>query len=75
MQSYKGAEMPAEEEEKMRSTLMAKYEHEGSSYYSTSRIWDDGIIDPVDTRKILGMGISMALNKQINDPKFGIFRM
>lgn len=59
----------------MKKSIMDKYEKEGSAYYSTSRLWDDGIIDPVDTRKILAMGISASLNRPIEDPKFGVFRM
>jgi 3-methylcrotonyl-CoA carboxylase beta subunit len=52
-----------------------KYEVEGSAYHSTARIWDDGIIDPVDTRKILALGIATSMNRKIPDPSFGIFRM
>jgi len=60
---------------KLRKDILNKYEYESSAYYSTSRLWDDGIIDPVDTRKILAMGISMSLNRKFMDPKFGVFRM
>jgi acetyl-CoA carboxylase carboxyltransferase component len=52
-----------------------KYEEEGSPYYSTARLWDDGIIDPLDTRRVLALGISAALNAPIPDTTFGIFRM
>jgi acetyl-CoA carboxylase carboxyltransferase component len=55
--------------------IRAKYEHEGSPYYSTARLWDDGIIDPLDTRRVLALGISAALNAPIRETKFGIFRM
>ena len=55
--------------------IRAKYEHEGNPYYSTARIWDDGIIDPLDTRRVLALGISAALNAPIPETKFGIFRM
>ena len=58
-----------------KQQMLEKYELEGSAYYSTSRIWDDGIIDPVDTRKILAMGIEMSLNKPYSEPKNGVFRM
>lgn len=71
----KGQVMPKEEVEKLRNSILAKYEHEGSAYYSTARLWDDGIIDPVDTRKVLAMGISMSLNKKFPEQQFGIFRM
>ena len=55
--------------------IRAKYEAEGSPYYSTARLWDDGVIDPVDTRRVLAMGISASLNAPIPEPRFGIFRM
>jgi acetyl-CoA carboxylase carboxyltransferase component len=61
--------------EKLRNNILDKYNYESSAYYSTSRLWDDGIIDPVDTRKILAMGISMTLNRTFSDPSFGVFRM
>lgn len=70
-----GKEMPQEEIDALRKTIIDKYDHEGSAYFSTARLWDDGIIDPVDTRKILAMGISMSLNKKIPEQKFGVFRM
>jgi 3-methylcrotonyl-CoA carboxylase beta subunit len=55
--------------------IRAKYELEGSPYYSTARLWDDGVIDPLDTRRILALGISAALNAPIPETQFGIFRM
>jgi acetyl-CoA carboxylase carboxyltransferase component len=55
--------------------IRAKYEHEGNPYHSTARLWDDGIIDPLDTRRVLALGISAALNAPIPETKFGIFRM
>jgi acetyl-CoA carboxylase carboxyltransferase component len=55
--------------------ITAKYEEEGSPYYSTARLWDDGIIDPLDTRRVLALGISAALNAPIHDTTFGVFRM
>ena len=51
------------------------YEREGSPYYSTARLWDDGIIDPVDTRRVLALGLSAALNAPIPETAFGVFRM
>ncbi|RLD37512.1 MAG: methylcrotonoyl-CoA carboxylase, partial [Bacteroidetes bacterium] len=71
----KGQEMPQEEIDKMRNNIVNKYNLEGSAYYSTSRLWDDGILDPVDTRKVIGMGIAMSLNNPFPDQKFGVFRM
>ncbi len=73
--ALKGQQMPQEEIDKMKSTIMGKYEKEGSAYYSTSRLWDDGIVDPVDTRNVLAMGIAMSMNKKYDDQKYGVFRM
>jgi acetyl-CoA carboxylase carboxyltransferase component len=58
-----------------RDEIRAKYEHEGSPYYSTARLWDDGIIDPLDTRRVLALGISASLNAPIGETTFGVFRM
>jgi len=55
--------------------IRAKYEREGSPYYSTARLWDDGVIDPLDTRRVLALGLASALNAPIPDTTFGIFRM
>ncbi len=66
---------PKEEEEKLLNSILEKYENEGSAYYSTARLWDDGIINPKDTRKVIAMGIAMSLNKQWEDQKNGVFRM
>jgi 3-methylcrotonyl-CoA carboxylase beta subunit/propionyl-CoA carboxylase len=70
-----GLTMTAEEEDAIRQPLLALYEHEGSPYYSTARLWDDGVIDPVDTRASLALGLSAAYNAPIPEPKFGVFRM
>jgi 3-methylcrotonyl-CoA carboxylase beta subunit len=58
----------------MKPTL-EKYAHESSAYYSTARIWDDGVIDPADTRMVLALGISAAINDAEAGTRFGIFRM
>jgi acetyl-CoA carboxylase carboxyltransferase component len=55
--------------------ILEKYELEGSPYHSTARLWDDGVIDPLDTRRVLAMGISAALNAEIGETRFGVFRM
>ena len=55
--------------------ILEKYEKEGSAYYSTSRLWDDGIIDPADTRRVLAMAISMSLNRKFDAPRSGVYRM
>lgn len=59
----------------LKQQIIQKYEQEGSAYYSTSRLWDDGIIDPVDTRKVLAIGLSASINRLFNEPGNGIFRM
>ncbi|MFC1887772.1 carboxyl transferase domain-containing protein [Candidatus Cloacimonadota bacterium] len=68
-------EMNEAEAKKFMQPILDKYEEEGSAFYSTSRMWDDGIIDPIDTRKILGMAIAISLNKKYPDQKNGVFRM
>ncbi|RWS30807.1 hypothetical protein B4U80_12002 [Leptotrombidium deliense] len=64
-----------EEEKKIKDPLISKFEVEGNPYYSSARLWDDGVIDPRDTRRILGLSLSAALNSEIKPTKFGIFRM
>lgn len=70
-----GKELSKKEEKEITEPILDKYEQEGSPYYSSARIWDDGIIDPADTRMVLGLGISAALNAPIPDWNPGIFRM
>jgi acetyl-CoA carboxylase carboxyltransferase component len=70
-----GKAFSAEEEASIRQPILDKYEHEGSPYYSTARLWDDGIIDPADTRNILALALSAAYNAPIPPAKFGVFRM
>lgn len=71
----KGQTLQKEEEDAMRKGILDKYETEGSAYFSSSRLWDDGIIDPVDTRKVIAMGIAMSLNQKFPEHKFGVVRM
>lgn len=63
------------DEQKFKQPIIDNYEHQGHPYYASARLWDDGIIDPADTRQVLGLAISASLNKPIDDTKFGIFRM
>ncbi len=70
-----GKTLSNDEEEAIRAPLLAKYEEEGSPYYSTARLWDDGILDPADTRAALALGISAAANAPVPPPRVGIFRM
>jgi acetyl-CoA carboxylase carboxyltransferase component len=67
--------MSAKEAETFKSPILEKYEKEGSAYYSTARLWDDGIIDPADTRKVLALGLMAAYNGPIPETNFGVFRM
>jgi 3-methylcrotonyl-CoA carboxylase beta subunit len=61
--------------DEFEAPILAEYERQGSPYYSTARLWDDGVIDPLDTRRVLAMGISAALNAPIEPTRFGVFRM
>jgi 3-methylcrotonyl-CoA carboxylase beta subunit len=70
-----GSTLSAAEEDAIRAPILEKYEREGSPYYSTARLWDDGIVDPAETRQALALGLSAAYNAPIPDAKFGIFRM
>ena len=73
--ALKGEKWPTKEEKAFMEKTIADYETQGSPYYATARLWDDGIIDPKDTRKVLGLSISASLNAPIEDTNFGIFRM
>ncbi len=70
-----GKTLSAEETERIRKPILEKYEEEGSAWYSTSRLWDDGIIDPVHTREILALSISMSLNRKFEERRMGVYRM
>ena len=69
------SKMSQAEWDEFQAPILEKYETEGSPYYSTARLWDDGIIDPRDTRDVLGLAISASLNAPMPDSDFGIFRM
>ncbi|MBN2347234.1 MAG: acyl-CoA carboxylase subunit beta [Bacteroidales bacterium] len=70
-----GKEINEEEKIQLRDSILKKYEEEGSAYYSTARLWDDGIVDPADFRKTIAMGISISLNKKFPEPRSGVYRM
>jgi 3-methylcrotonyl-CoA carboxylase beta subunit len=70
-----GKEMTDEEREEFRRPILEKYEGEGNPYHSTARLWDDGVIDPVDTRMVLALGLSTAANAPLEETRYGIFRM
>lgn len=71
----KGDSWSKDEEDKFREPIRAQYESHGHPYYATARLWDDGVIDPADTRLVLGLGLSAASNAPIEPTKFGLFRM
>jgi acetyl-CoA carboxylase carboxyltransferase component len=70
-----GKDMTPEEQAEFMQPTLDKYEEEGNPYYSTARLWDDGIIDPLDTRMVLGLGIAASTNAPIPETHFGVFRM
>ncbi|AKZ61996.1 methylcrotonoyl-CoA carboxylase [Herbaspirillum hiltneri N3] len=71
----KGGSWTAEEEAAFKTPIREQYEHQGHPYYASARLWDDGVIDPADTRMVLGLGLSAALNAPIQETRFGVFRM
>jgi 3-methylcrotonyl-CoA carboxylase beta subunit len=71
----KGGTWSAEDESAFKAPLLAQYETQGHPYYASARLWDDGVIDPADTRRVLALGLSASLNAPIPDAKFGVFRM
>lgn len=70
-----GKQWSAEEEEEFRRPIREQYETQGHPYYASARLWDDGIIDPADTRRVLGLGLSAAMNAPAEETRFGVFRM
>jgi 3-methylcrotonyl-CoA carboxylase beta subunit len=71
----RGEDWPTLAEEDFKRPIREQYEHQGSPYYSTARLWDDGIIDPVDTRRVLGLALSAAANAPLEPAGYGVFRM
>jgi 3-methylcrotonyl-CoA carboxylase beta subunit len=71
----RGESWPADAEEEFRRPIRDQYEHQGNPYYSTARLWDDGVIDPVDTRRVLGLALSAAANAPLGPVSHGVFRM
>jgi 3-methylcrotonyl-CoA carboxylase beta subunit len=70
-----GEEWGAKEEESFKVPIRQQYEEQGHPYYSSARLWDDGVIDPKDTRRIVGLSLAVALNAPIEDTDYGLFRM
>jgi acetyl-CoA carboxylase carboxyltransferase component len=71
----RGSELSPEEQAEFKAPILEKYEHEGGPYYSTARLWDDGVIDPAETRRVLALGLAAALNAPIGGTTYGVFRM
>lgn len=70
-----GKQWPVEESEAFRAAISARYDQEGCPYYASARLWDDGVIDPADTRRVVGLSLAAALNAPIGETRFGVFRM
>jgi acetyl-CoA carboxylase carboxyltransferase component len=70
-----GEEMTEEERDEFKEPILEKYEEEGNPYHSTARLWDDGVIDPIDTRMVLALGLSAAANAPAVETRYGVFRM
>lgn len=70
-----GKEWDKDDKEKFQQAITDKYETEGEPYYASARLWDDGVIDPRDTRKVLSLSLKASLNAPVEDTKFGVFRM
>ncbi|MFC8305454.1 carboxyl transferase domain-containing protein [Streptomyces olivaceus] len=71
----RGEQWAAEEEESFKAPVRAQYEHQGNAYYATARLWDDGVIEPADTRQVLGLALTACANAPLGEPRFGVFRM
>ncbi len=70
-----GREWPKDDEETFKAPIRAKYEAEGSPYHATARLWDDGIVTPRETRRVLSLAFSTTLNAKVEPTRFGVFRM
>ncbi|NEA61519.1 carboxyl transferase domain-containing protein [Streptomyces sp. SID12488] len=71
----RGESWPAADEDAFKDPIRAQYEHQGNAYYATARLWDDGVIDPLETRQVLGLALTACANAPLGDPQFGVFRM
>ena len=67
--------MAQEEADEFKRPILEKYDNEGNPYHSTARLWDDGVIDPIETRQVLGLALSVVLNSPAEENSFGVFRM
>ena len=71
----KGGQWSADEEAAFKAPIREQYEQQGHPYYASARLWDDGVIRPTDTRRVLSLGLSASLNAPIGETRFGVFRM
>jgi 3-methylcrotonyl-CoA carboxylase beta subunit len=71
----RGEEWSVEDEEAFKAPIRAQYETQGNAYYATARLWDDGVIDPLETRQVLGLALTACANAPLGDRGFGVFRM
>jgi 3-methylcrotonyl-CoA carboxylase beta subunit len=71
----RGGQWSAEEEAAFKQPILDQFGRQSHPYYSSARLWDDGVIDPADTRRVLTLGLSASMNAPIGEPKFGVFRM
>jgi 3-methylcrotonyl-CoA carboxylase beta subunit len=71
----RGEQWSEADEEAFKKPIREQYEHQGHPYYASARLWDDGVIDPAQTRDVLGLGLSAALNAPLENTTFGVFRM
>jgi 3-methylcrotonyl-CoA carboxylase beta subunit len=71
----KGGAWSMAEEEVFKAPIRDQYERQGNPYYATARLWDDGVIDPAQTRMVLGLGLSASMNTPIEKTEYGVFRM
>jgi 3-methylcrotonyl-CoA carboxylase beta subunit len=71
----RGGQWTGEEEAAFKQPLLDQFSRQSHPYYASARLWDDGVIDPADTRRVLALGLSAAMNAPIGEPKFGVFRM
>jgi 3-methylcrotonyl-CoA carboxylase beta subunit len=70
-----GKSWSKEEEQTFKAPILEQYETQGHPYYASARLWDDGVIDPSETRRVLGLGLSASLNAPVEKTTFGVFRM
>lgn len=71
----RGEEWAEDDEESFKAPIRAQYETQGNAYYATARLWDDGVIDPSETRQVVGLALTACANAPLGEPGFGVFRM